>query len=137
MAAATLALFASSIGFEFIRLDDPAYTFACPFVRGGLSWSNIAAAFSSFTHGGVWMPLTYISYMVDISLFGGGAAGHHVVNVMLHAFNAVLIFALLLRIARLHGGGRCNTLPETEGEVGPSFATPGAVRALCALSAAL
>ena len=137
LVAATAALFAFSIGFEFVRFDDPAYTFACPFVRGGLSWSNIAAAFTDFTHGGVWMPLTYVSYMVDVSLFGGGAAGHHVINVVLHALNAVLLFRLLMDIARSHGGGRSNISSEAEVESEPRFAAPVAARHLCALAAAI
>ena len=99
MAIATAAVFAAAVGFEFVRFDDPTYTFACPFVMGGLSLSNIAAAVSDFTHGGIWMPVTYLSYMLDISVFGGGPFGHHLVNVVLHVLNAALLFSLLLRLS--------------------------------------
>ena len=96
---AVCAVFARSAGFEFVRFDDPSYTFACPFVRGGLSASNVVAAFSSFAHGGIWMPATYVSYMLDVSLFGPGACGHHLVSVALHALNAVLLWKLLVELS--------------------------------------
>ena len=96
MVAAVLAVYAQTIGFGFLRFDDPDYTFACPFVKDGLSWSNACEAFRNVRHGAVWMPLTWISYMADISLFGRGATGHHLVNVALHLANALLLLRLAL-----------------------------------------
>ncbi len=93
-----LAIYAQTIGFGFLRFDDPDYTFACQFVKGGLSWSNVCEAFRNVRHGAVWMPLTWISYMADISLFGRGASGHHLVNVALHLANALLVLRLVFSI---------------------------------------
>ena len=93
-----LAIYAQTIGFGFLRFDDPDYTFACSFVKDGLSWSNVCEAFRNVRHGAVWMPLTWISYMADISLFGRGAAGHHLVNVALHLANALLLLRLVFSI---------------------------------------
>ena len=45
-----------------------------------------------------WHPLTWLSHMVDCQLFGLNAGGHHLVNVLFHATNAVLLFLLLLRL---------------------------------------
>lgn len=84
--------------FEFIRFDDHDYTFLCPFVKDGLSWANVKTAFCSFTHAAIWMPLTYISYMLDISLFGPGMGAHHLVNAAIHAVNSALLFCLLSRL---------------------------------------
>ena len=64
------ALFGQSGKFEFLRLDDPTYTFNCTFVKDGLSWANVREAFANVRHGGIWMPATYISYMIGISAFG-------------------------------------------------------------------
>ena len=89
-----LAIYAQTIGFGFLRFDDPDYTFACPFVKDGFSWSNVCEAFRNVRHGAVWMPLTWISYMADISLFGRGASGHHLVNVALHVANTLLLLRL-------------------------------------------
>ena len=98
MVAAVLAIYAQAMGFGFLRFDDPDYTFACPFVKDGLSWSNVCEAFRNVRHGAVWMPFTWISYMVDVSLFGRGAVGHHLVNVALHLANALLLLRLTLGI---------------------------------------
>ena len=86
--------------FEFLRFDDQDYTFLCPFVKDGLSWANVKAAFTSFRHAAIWMPLTYISYMLDISLFGPGMGAHHLVNAAIHAANSVLLYWLLMGIFR-------------------------------------
>ena len=100
------AVWGQTGGFEYIRLDDNDYTFDCPFVVGGLSWANVKAAFCTFTHGGIWMPLTSISYMADISLFGGGPRAHHLMGVAWHCVNAVLFFWLLARVCGAMRGGR-------------------------------
>ena len=102
LAALVGLLYAPTGSFGFLHLDDHDYTFLCPFVHGGLSWGNIKEAFTNLSHGGVWMPLTYISYMCDISLFGPGAGPHHLVNVALHMVNTMLLLALAWRLA----GGR-------------------------------
>ena len=93
-------LYFQTRSFEFLRFDDQDYTFLCPFVKDGLSWSNVKAAFSSFRHAAIWMPLTYISYMLDISLFGSGMGAHHLVNAAIHAANGVLLYWLLMGIFR-------------------------------------
>ena len=92
------ALFGQTGGFDYLRLDDPNYTFLCPFVKNGLSWANVREAFTNVRHEAIWMPVTNISYMCDISLFGSGAGAHHLVNVAIHALNAVLLFWLLVAL---------------------------------------
>ena len=102
------ALFAAGITDGHLGADDWGYTCGCPFVRDGLSWANVRAAFADPAHGAIWMPLTYVTYMADISLFGGGWPVHHAVNVALHAVNAGLALAFLLAVVRrlLHRAGR-------------------------------
>jgi len=92
-------LYAPTGSFGFLHLDDHDYTFRCPFVFNGLTWANVKEAFANVRHGGVWMPLTYISYMADITLFGPGPAAHHLVNVALHMANIVLLMMLAWRLA--------------------------------------
>jgi len=98
LALAVVALYAPTAGFEYIRLDDPDYTFRCAFAKDGLSFANVAEAFRNVRADGIWMPLTRISYMADISLFGPGPAGHHITNIALHVLNTLLAFLLLLRL---------------------------------------
>ena len=96
-----LALYARCIFFSFIGLDDAAYTFRNPFVAGGLSVPNIVEAFTNLRHGGIWMPVTYVSYMLDSSICrwtGLPLMGEmHFVNVLLHVAN----FLLLVKLIRL------------------------------------
>lgn len=91
-------LYGETGGFEFLRFDDHDYTFRCLFVHDGFSWRNIVEALSNFRHAAIWMPLTYFSYMFDITVFGSGAGPHHLVNVALHSLNGILLFWLLVRL---------------------------------------
>ena len=91
-------VYLQTYSFEFLRFDDQDYTFLCPFVKDGLSWVNVKSAFCSFRHAAIWMPLTYIAYMFDISLFGSGMGAHHLVNAAIHAVNSVLFYWLLVGV---------------------------------------
>ena len=93
------AIYAQTAWFTILACDDVCYTFMCPFVEGGLTWENVKTAFvGEFCWGGIWMPITSVTYMAVISLFGQAAGPQHLVGVAFHALNAVLFFALLLRL---------------------------------------
>ncbi len=94
------ALFAQTGNFEYLNLDDPNYTFNCAFVKDGLSWANVREAFRRLAYEGIWMPVTSISYMCTISWLGSGAGAHHLVNVAIHALNAVLLLWLLVALGQ-------------------------------------
>ena len=97
--AAVIALFARTAAFSFIGLDDAAYTFRNPFVAGGLSLNNAVEAFANLRHGGIWMPVTYISYMADASFCSMTnlplIGWMHLGNVLIHAINFLLLYLLL------------------------------------------
>jgi protein O-mannosyl-transferase len=82
-------------GYPFIIYDDPDYITSNPIVKRGLTTQGLAWAFGRL-HGEstYWHPLTWVSHMVDVELFGLNAAGHHVMNVLFHTVNAVLLFLL-------------------------------------------
>ena len=81
-------------GFEFIQFDDTVYVLEHPVVPAGLTRAGIAWALTSF-HTGNWIPLTWLSHMLDVELFGLDPGSHHVVNAALHALNAALLFGVL------------------------------------------
>ncbi len=97
LAAITLAVYWPARGYEFLELDDNLYITGNPVVQQGLTWPGIVWAFAGF-HASNWHPVTWLSHMLDCSLFGATPGGHHFVNVLFHAANAVLLFLLLRRM---------------------------------------
>jgi protein O-mannosyl-transferase len=95
LAVLTLLLYAPAVRHhEFINFDDPGYISEAH-VQRGLSIENARWALTTFQFAN-WHPLTWMSHMSDVSLFGGDNAGaHHVVNAVLHAINAVLLYLVL------------------------------------------
>jgi protein O-mannosyl-transferase len=81
---------------EFINYDDPLYIVVNPHVNTGLSWDNVKWAFAH-DYEDNWHPLTWISHMLDVQLFGLNPAGHHLVNLALHLTNTLLLLWFLLR----------------------------------------
>jgi hypothetical protein len=90
----TLGLYAPAIGFDFIHLDDGVYVKYNRFVQDGISLNNVAHALVT-TEVSYWHPLTWISHMLDCELFGMDAGGHHLVNVLIHTANGILLFWVL------------------------------------------
>ena len=96
---ATLLLYSPALHHAFVNYDDPAYVTSNPHVLQGLSFQNISWALTTTVESN-WHPLTWISHMADVQLFGLNPLGHHLVNVILHAFNVVLLFWVLRRATR-------------------------------------
>ena len=94
LAAMVWAVFGQTRRFEFINYDDPAYVCDNPLTNQGLGWHNLLQVFASTCHH-AWFPVTFISQMVDSQLYGAGAGGPHVTNVLLHAATAILLFLVL------------------------------------------
>ena len=99
---ATLALYNPVNRHPFVNYDDPGYVTDNLHVREGFGWNTIAWAFTT-TEQANWHPLTWISHALDYSLFHLNPAGHHFINVMIHALNAALLFWLLMRGTKRFG----------------------------------
>ncbi len=96
LVAGTLLLFSRALGYGFINYDDPGYVTNNPYVQGGLTRAGVLWAFTG--HSDYWHPLTWLSHMLDWRWFGPNATGHRAVNLLWHATNAVLVFALFRRL---------------------------------------
>ena len=96
IAALTIVVYAPVARHDFVQLDDPAYVTENPHVRAGLTAAGLAWAFST-GHAANWHPLTWISHMADVSLFGLHAGAHHLVNLALHLASTLLLFFWLRR----------------------------------------
>ena len=93
----TVVTFLPVLGHDFVEYDDPEYVTDNPQVRSGLSlqgvrWASQAVVVSQ------WYPLTLLSHMLDVELFGLDARGHHLTSLLLHAANTLLLFAVLWRM---------------------------------------
>ena len=97
LALLTLALYWPVVGHDFVNYDDGLYVTDNPHVQAGLTLDNIAWAFST-GHASNWHPVTWLSHLIDFSCFGWFAGGHHLVNVLFHTANTLLLFLLLRRL---------------------------------------
>ncbi len=79
---------------QFIYLDDGQYVTENSHVLSGLNLENIKWAFTS-VYARNWHPLTWISHMVDVGIFGMKPGMHHLTNVIFHALNSILLFIVL------------------------------------------
>ncbi len=86
----------------FSHLDDYFYIVDNPAIQHGLNWPTIRWAFTVMTMGN-WIPLSWLSHALDYRLFGLDPAGHHLVNVFLHAVDAMLLFWVLKRATNYTG----------------------------------
>ncbi|MDH7601033.1 MAG: tetratricopeptide repeat protein [Armatimonadota bacterium] len=86
--------------FEFVNFDDDRYIVDNPIVVRGLTLEGVKWAFMS-TYAANWHPLTWISHMLDCSLFGLDAGRHHQVNVFIHCANSVVLFLVLVAMTGL------------------------------------
>ncbi len=86
-----LLLYLPTLGYPFLNLDDDIYVSANPWVRQGITWASVKWAFTN-TQTMYWHPLTWLSLMLDSSLFGTGPAGYRAVNVLLHVAATLAVF---------------------------------------------
>ena len=97
-----LVVYAPVRHYGFVDLDDPQYVSENPFIAGGLTWSGVKWAFTS-VYASYWLPVIWLSHMLDVQLFGLNAGAHHVTNVVMHAVDAVLLYLLLCRATSATG----------------------------------
>ena len=95
--AITSAVYGHVIHHQFINLDDPLYVTENSQIREGLSRQGIVWAFTSM-HASNWHPLTWISHMLDVHFFGLYAGAHHLISVLFHIANSLLLFMLFLKM---------------------------------------
>jgi protein O-mannosyl-transferase len=94
LAVLTWAVFGQTLRHDFVNYDDPRYVYQNTRITSGLNIAGIAWAFTHI-HSENWHPLTTITHMLDSSLYGLKAGGHHFTNVLLHTVAVVLLFLLL------------------------------------------
>ncbi len=85
-------------GFDFVNYDDNAFIFENARMQEGLTLRNLGWAFTVSVAAN-WHPLTVLTHLLDCSLYGLDAGGHHVTNLLLHLVNVALLYQVLRRFA--------------------------------------
>ncbi len=96
----TIAAFWQLKDSGFVNFDDQLYVYENTYIQSGINTDSIKLAFSSdlAKHSGHWHPLTWLSLMLDHSLFGLNPTGYHLVNLLFHVLNTVFLFLVLRRM---------------------------------------
>ena len=97
LAALVWAAFGGAVRNGFVRFDDHGYVYENSMVVQGLTADGVRWAFTT-GHMFNWHPLTWLSHMADVELYGLDPAGHHATSLLLHAANAILLFLVLRRM---------------------------------------
>lgn len=82
---------------EFVSYDDPIYLSENPVVQSGMTWHGIRSVLTT-TSDGNWIPVTWLSYLLGVELFGPEPGPQLLINAGLHGANACLLFHLLSRL---------------------------------------
>ena len=101
LGVAVLVTYGQVLGHGFINLDDDQYVTANSMVLGGLTVDGVVRSFIEFASFN-WHPMTWMSHMLDVSLFGMAPSGHHATNVLLHTANTVMLFWILANATSRH-----------------------------------
>ena len=96
IAALTIAVFLEVTTHFFLGWDDRDFVYENPAVMSGLAPSSIGWALTSMSAG--WYPLTWLSHMLDVEIWGLNAGGHLATNLLIHVVNALLLFWVLVRL---------------------------------------
>jgi Tfp pilus assembly protein PilF len=97
LAGIALAVYGQATNHDFVSYDDPLYVTQNSHVQAGLTWRGVVWAFTT-GHASNWHPVTWLSHMLDIEIFGLNPGEHHLTNVVFHLANAWLLFFVLQRM---------------------------------------
>jgi Tfp pilus assembly protein PilF len=86
----------------FINFDDQMYVYENAYVQSGLNWNSIGQAFSSelVEKSSNWHPVTWLSLMLDYQIFGLNPSGYHLINLLFHIMNTILLFLIFHRMTK-------------------------------------
>ena len=93
----TLMVYGQARNHDFVDLDDSMYVFENDYVLKGLTREGVVWSFTN-TASGMWIPLTWLSFMAGSHFYGISSGWHHLTNVFIHLANALLLFFLLKRM---------------------------------------
>ena len=99
LAATALIAFWQVNQCDFINYDDPSYVTENSHIRNGITTEAIRWAFTT-GYAANWHPVTWISHMLDVQLFGLKPRWHHLTNLLFHIANTLLLFFVFHRMTK-------------------------------------
>ena len=112
LAACVWIAFSPVLGNGFVDLDDRDWILENHSFRG-LGWEQIRFAFTTFK-GGVYQPLGWMVQSLTYEFFGLDPWGYHLVSLLFHVVNVVLLHLLCVRLLS-------RTMPELAGRLGAAL----------------
>lgn len=94
---AIASIYAPVAKFAFLEYDDVAYVLRNADLQEGLTWASVKAVFVK-TYIASWHPVSMLTHALDVSLFGMDAGMHHVMNVVYHIINSLLVLFVWYRL---------------------------------------
>ncbi|HWB18820.1 MAG TPA: tetratricopeptide repeat protein, partial [Phycisphaerales bacterium] len=94
----TFLVYARTFSQSFIVLDDPEYVIDNQMVHEGITAESLKWAFTDLSAAN-WHPLTWLTHMIDWTLYGSSAWGHHLTNAVIHVANVFLLWFALTALA--------------------------------------
>lgn len=91
----TIAIYSQVLLNGFVNYDDPLYVTENVHVQQGLTIEGVSWAFTTFDASN-WHPLTWLTHMLDVQMYGMLPMGHHMTNLILHGANTLLLFLFLI-----------------------------------------
>jgi tetratricopeptide (TPR) repeat protein len=93
----TLAVYWQVQTHDFVNFDDDLYVAKNSHIKNGITYESIIWAFTTLSTGN-WHPLTWLSHMLDIQFFGMNPRGHHLINLLFHVVNTLLLFSIFKKM---------------------------------------
>jgi protein O-mannosyl-transferase len=116
LAAATFLVFSPALRNGFVEWDDQVNLFENASYRG-LGWNQLRWMFTS-TLMGHYIPVTWLTFGLDYTLWGMNPFGYHLTNNLIHAANAALFYLVALRLL-----GRATSLTKSALRLGSIMAS--------------
>jgi hypothetical protein len=88
------------LGNDFLFYWDDQWVVINSYTEGGLNGTNLLSIFTEFYHG-QYAPLNELAYLILYSLFGYNPFWFHLVSVLSHTVNVLLVYVCIKRLLEL------------------------------------
>jgi tetratricopeptide (TPR) repeat protein len=98
LASILVVLYWPAVDFRLLSFDDQYYTRENSLISGGLRGPNVVRALTRLPSENLFIPITHLSLMADVELFGMAPRGFHLTNILLFAIDIALLLLVLWRL---------------------------------------